>query len=125
VDVVNSKREYLGGLIAPGINAGAKALSLAAPKLPEVEIKIPEALVARTTEEAIRSGIVYGHAAMVDGLVGRILEESFSAGEKPHVVATGGHAAMIAEVAGLVSVVDRDLTLKGLRLYFERRQEPS
>jgi len=113
IDVVNSKREYLGGLIAAGMTVIAQALALAASKLPEIELKRSEYVIAQTTETAIRSGIVNGQIAMVEGLLERAVAEL---GEKPTVVATGGFTEMIASEIELINVVDVDLTLEGLRL---------
>jgi type III pantothenate kinase len=112
LDVVNSKRKYLGGLIAPGMRVNAKALAIAASKLPEVALSKPDYLIAQTTETAIRSGIVNGQIAMIEGLVQRAIAEL---GETPTVVATGGFAEMIAPEIKIIDVFDPDLTLDGLR----------
>jgi len=113
IDVVNSRREYIGGLIAPGIKVSAKALSLATSKLPEVEISKPEKAIGQTTETAIRSGLFYGHSSMIDGLLKRVAGEL---GEKPKVIATGGLAQLLAPDISLVNVIDEDLTLEGLMM---------
>lgn len=113
IDVVNSRREYLGGVIAPGVKVSAKALSLSTSKLPEVEIRKPEKVVARTTEAAIQSGVVYGQVAMIEGLLKRVISEL---GEKPKVIATGGFAELLATEIDRVAIVDDDLTLEGLSM---------
>jgi type III pantothenate kinase len=115
IDVVDRGREYLGGLIAPGMSVSAEALSLAASKLPEVETRKPNSVISKTTDSAIRSGIVYGQVAMVEGLLERIFDEL---GERPHIVATGGFAEFIASETVLIDHVDTDLTMEGLRSIF-------
>jgi len=111
IDVVNSEGEYLGGLLALGMKVSARALSLAASKLPEVEIQKPEHVIANTTETAIQSGIVYGQIAMVEGLISRVINEL---GDKPMVIATGGFADLVTREIRLIDTVDTDLTLEGL-----------
>ena len=113
IDAVNAKREYLGGLIAPGIKVSAQALSFATSKLPDVEIAVPDHAIATTTERAIQSGVALGHVAMVEGLLSRVIDEL---GDEPKVIATGGYAKLIASETGMIDVVDQDLTLEGLRM---------
>ena len=119
IDVVNKDREYLGGLIAPGMKVNAKALSLAASKLPEIDITKPNKVIAQTTENAIRSGIVYGQIAMVQGLLERAIDEL---GTEPQIVATGGFAHMLASEIRLIDVIDADLTLEGLNLLYSHQK---
>jgi type III pantothenate kinase len=122
IDVVDNNREHLGGVIAPGPNVMAKALALAASKLPEVEIRKPEHVIGKTTESAIQSGVVLGHIAMIEGLLKRVVEEL---GDKPKIVAAGGYAEVIASEISLVDSVDPDLTLEGLRFLHERPTHPA
>ena len=116
-DVVNKERELLGGVIAPGMKTMAKALHLNTAKLPEIEIEMPESVLGHTTEEAIRSGIFYGHVAMVEGFIHRLKKEI---DDVPKVVATGGFASLIAESTTLIDIIDENLLLDGLRLLYER-----
>ena len=133
IDVINQDREYLGGLIAPGMIVTAKALALTASKLPEIEISKPECIIADTTKTAIQSGIVYGHIAMVEGLSKRVKAElsepsAVAEGLTPRKnnaanikgVATGGFADFIAKETDLIDIVDNDLTIDGLRMLFQR-----
>jgi type III pantothenate kinase len=113
IDVVNAKREYLGGLIAPGMKVNAQALAIAASQLPEVELAKPYNVIAETTETAIQSGIVYGHIEMVKGLLRRVADEL---GDKPKIIATGGWAEMLAGEIGQIDTVEQDLLLIGLNL---------
>lgn len=116
VDVINPKREHIGGLIAPGMGVSIKALELAASKLPDVEIAMPERVIAATTESSIQSGIFYGHVAMIEGLLRRVISEL---GDEPKVIATGGFAELIAPETDMIDLVDADLTLDGLRMLFQ------
>ena len=116
-DYVTAKAEYKGGVIVPGIQLSANALFEHCAKLPRVEISMPKTVLGRNTVDHIRGGLIYGSADMVDGLVRRIKAES---GEDCTVVATGGLAAIIAEAAQTIDVVDPMLTLKGLRGIYAR-----
>jgi len=117
IDVVNEKRELLGGLIAPGMNTMIKALNLCTSKLPEVKIKKPDDIIANSTVASIQSGVVNGHIAMIERLIKLIIGEI---GVRPRVVTTGGFAELIASNTDAVDIVDDDLTLEGLRRLYER-----
>ena len=118
-DVVTARGEYAGGVIAPGLLVSADALYHATAKLPRVEIVRPKAAVGRNTVASIQAGLVFGYAGLVDAIVGRIeAEVDFD----PHVVGTGGLAALIAkESKTIVECVDM-LTLQGLALIYERNR---
>ena len=116
-DFITDQAEYKGGIIVPGIQLSADALFEHCAKLPRVEITIPEHVIGRNTNSNIRSGLTYGYADMVDGLVRRINEET---GVESTVIATGGLAKVIARASSNIDVVDSMLTLKGLRsIYFK------
>ena len=116
-NAVNSKGEYIGGLIAPGLKISAEALFSRTAKLPRVEIKRPPKVIATSTIEAMQSGLFYGYASLVDGILRRMIEEM---GETPRIVATGGLASLIADGSELIEVVDDTLILEGLRLISQR-----
>ncbi|MBP1629026.1 MAG: putative transcriptional acitvator, Baf family [Holophagaceae bacterium] len=118
-DVVNAKREYLGGLILPGLKIGAEALFQRASRLPRVEIAEPERLIGRNTVQAMQSGLFYGYVGQVDGILERLL------GEFPEakVVATGGLAKTIAASSKHIHICDSDLTLEGLRLLWMKNRK--
>jgi type III pantothenate kinase len=117
-DVVSDLGEYLGGIITPGAEISIDALYQRAAKLPKVELAEPRALIGKSTVEAIRSGIVFGFAAQVDGIVARLREEL---GPETVVLATGGLAgALVPSVRATIDAVDDRLTLTGLRLIWER-----
>ena len=116
-DCVTPKGEYLGGVIAPGIQISADALFTRAAKLPRVEIARPPKVVGRNTLHSMQSGIVYGYVGLVDGLVERLKEEL---GYPCGVIATGGLARLIAPMSKTIEEVEDELTLVGLRLLYER-----
>jgi type III pantothenate kinase len=117
-DVVSAAGEYLGGIITPGAEISIDALYERAAKLPKVELAQPRSLIGKSTVDAIRSGIVFGFAAQVDGIVSRLREEL---GAETKVLATGGLAgALVPAVRETIDEVDDLLTLTGLRLIWER-----
>ncbi|HTU97331.1 MAG TPA: type III pantothenate kinase [Solirubrobacteraceae bacterium] len=117
-DVVSAAGEYLGGIITPGAEISIDALYDRAAKLPKVELAQPRALIGKSTVEAIRSGIVYGFAGQVDGIVHRLRQEL---GPDITVIATGGLAALLVPaVRETIDEVDDLLTLTGLRLIWDR-----
>ncbi|HEV8426593.1 MAG TPA: type III pantothenate kinase [Pyrinomonadaceae bacterium] len=116
-NVINADREYLGGVIAPGIMISAEALFMRAAKLPRVEIKRPDKVIGSSTVRAMQSGLYHGYAGLVDGVLERVIAEL---GTKPHVIATGGLAPLIATASKFIEKVDGTLTLDGLRLVYER-----
>jgi type III pantothenate kinase len=118
-DAVSSAGEYLGGIIAPGIEISIEALTSRAARLPKVDIEEPRSLIGKTTDASIQSGIVYGFAAQVDGICRRLRSEL---GDGITTIATGGLARVIVGFTETIDVVDDLLTLKGLRLIYERNR---
>src|SRR5205807_7256203 len=111
-DAVSAAGEYLGGIITPGAEISIEALYERAAKLPKVEIAEPRALIGKSTVEAIRSGIAFGFAGQVEGIVGRLRQEL---GERTLVIATGGLArAVVPFIRETIDEVDELLTLVGL-----------
>ncbi len=116
-DVLTEDGRYVGGAIAPGVRTSAENLFRRAALLFRVGITPPERAIGRTTEQSVRSGIVFGVAGQVEGIVARLTEEL---GTKPTVVATGGLAAQFAMFAPSIDMVEPDLTLLGLALIDRR-----
>ena len=121
-DVISREREYLGGVICPGIGISADALFQRAARLPRVEIRKPAGVIGQNTVDAIQSGLFFGYVEMVDGLVRRI-EEALPGGTTAVVIGTGGLAPIIADESRTLQHVNADLTLHGLRLIWDRNQQ--
>lgn len=119
-DAVSADGEYLGGAIAPGVHVAAEALYERAAKLYPVELSRPPAAIGKNTVGAVQSGLLFGYASLIDGMVGRFQEE-LGGGAK--VIGTGGWAELFARETDVFDVVDPDLTLHGLRLIYELNRE--
>ncbi|MET7768154.1 type III pantothenate kinase [Nocardia sp. NPDC005366] len=123
VDLVSAKGEFLGGVLAPGVEISSEALIERA-ALRRVELARPRSVVGKNTVEAIQSGAVFGFAGMVDGLIDRIRDEFDAfAGDDVAVVATGFSAPLIVPESETIDHHEPHLTLTGLRLVYERNQQ--
>ncbi|SHJ51297.1 type III pantothenate kinase [Desulfofundulus thermosubterraneus] len=116
-DAISARGEYLGGAIAPGIGISTEALFARAAKLPRVELVRPPAVIGKNTVSSMQAGIIFGFVGQVDEIVRRMKAEL---GGDPTVLATGGLAELIARESRTIDRVDPLLTLKGLRLIYER-----
>jgi type III pantothenate kinase len=116
-DPVSAEGEYLGGVIAPGVEISMEALTERAAALPKIDLIAPRSVIGKTTVDAIRSGVVYGFAGQVDGIVKRLRAEL---GAETATIATGGLASAIVPYTDEIDEVDDLLTLTGLRLLHER-----
>ncbi|HEY4280197.1 MAG TPA: type III pantothenate kinase [Conexibacter sp.] len=116
-DPVSADGEYLGGIITPGVEISMEALTERAAALPKIDLVEPRTLIGKTTVDAIRSGIVYGFAGQVDGIVRRLRAEL---GADTPTIATGGLAGAIVPFTEEIDETDDLLTLTGLRLLHER-----
>ena len=119
-DVVNGKGDYTGGIIAPGVNLSLEALHRAAAKLPNVAIERPLKVVGTDTVSAMQSGIYFGYAGLIEGIVSRIKEE---AGHPMKVIATGGLAPLFAKATPVIDVLEPDLIIQGLRIIYARNRQ--
>ena len=118
-DCISHGGEYLGGCIFPGIHISMEALFERTSKLHRVEISQPKSVIGKTTTAALQSGLLYGYAGMVDSMAERIRQEL---GSDSRVIATGGLAGRIARESTAIELVEPFLTLKGLRILFEKNR---
>lgn len=115
-DVISAAGEYLGGAIAPGIGISTDALYVRAAKLPKIELVTPAAAIGRNTVSSMQSGIIFGYAGQVDGLIGRIETEL---GGSARVIATGGLVGLVSDETRTIQVIEPWLTLEGLRIIYD------
>ncbi len=120
-DVISAGSEYLGGIIAAGIGISIDALFARTARLPRVDFREPGKLIGTNTVGSVQSGLYYGALGMIDGIVGRLVQEL---GPDTKVVATGGQAPLIARSSQRLKVVDENLTLDGLEIIWNRIARP-
>jgi type III pantothenate kinase len=118
-DVVTANAEFVGGVIAPGLNISAEALFARAARLPRVDVRRPDRVIGTNTVVNMQSGIYFGYLGLVDGILARIRSEVPSI---KSIVATGGLATLFADDSEHIDVVDPELTLKGLKLIYDRNR---
>jgi len=119
-DTISKDGEYLGGAVAPGIAIAAEALYTRTAALPRVELVRPKKAIGTNTVAAMQSGIIFGYAGLIDGVVARIQKEL---GEKATVVATGGYAGLIAKETKVINKVNPNLTLIGIKAIHDMNRE--
>lgn len=119
IEVIDEKGRFMGGIIAPGMGTGADAMFTHAARLPQVDIVEPDHAIGTNTVDAMRSGIVFGEVARIDGLVRAIFDEL---GYEAPVIATGGFSGVIAELSQTITRREPRLTLHGLRLVYEKNR---
>jgi type III pantothenate kinase len=116
-DVISEDKEYLGGIIVPGLEMSSSILFHRAARLPRVALQFPEHIIGRSTETSMQSGLLYGTVEMVDGMVRRIRSEL---GESVRTIATGGLARLIVEQLNTIDNIEPYLTLEGMRSIYRR-----
>lgn len=121
-DVVSPRGEYIGGAIAPGIDISLEALGRRGAQLRKVELLRPRSVIAKNTVEALQSGMVFGFAGQVDGIVARMIEELDVPTDTVHVIATGGLAPVVVDECHSITEHQPWLTLRGLELVFDRNR---
>lgn len=119
VSVVNDKKQYIGGMILPGVGVSLDALTSRASQLSGISIDAPKHIIGKNTIECMKSGVLYSNAAALDGIVERIEEEL---GQRTTVIATGGLAKKIVSHCKREIILDEDLLLKGLRIIYEKNK---
>lgn len=120
ITAIDAKGAFCGVSIAPGVMMGLSALSASAAQLPEVSLERPSAAIAKNTEDAMRSGVIYGHAAMLDGMIDRIFGEL--GGEIP-VIATGSLAYSVIPFCDHEMDFDENLVLRGLNILYNKNRK--
>ena len=120
IGVISEGRTYEGGLLLPGVNVSLEALSRRAAQLPDISLQHPKSLIGKNTEDCMRSGIVYGTAGMLDGIIDRIRDEF--PGQEVSVVATGGNAPVIVRYCRNKIVYDKYLLMQGLWSIYQKNR---
>ncbi len=116
-DVINKNKEFMGGLIAPGLMIQAKSLSKFTSKLPKINIEAPKKAIGTNSVDAMLSGVVRGHACMIEGMI-KMCEKEL--GEKATIIATGGlSSALIKNIENQFDFIDEDLTHKGIKKLYD------
>lgn len=121
ITAIDSKGNYLGGCICPGVKISAEALSSKTAQLPAISLEAPKKAIGRNTIDSMRSGLMMGSAAMLDGMIERMEQEL---GQKTTVIATGGIARFVLPMCKREIQYDKDLLLKGLLLLYENNKKP-
>lgn len=121
--IVDKDKNYLGGLIMPGIGISAEALFMMTSKLPKIEIIAPDKVIQANTIGAMQSGLYYGFTAMIDGIIERLLKELDWKEEETNIISTGGFSTMLTSDSKYDVKINRYLTLEGLKLIYEMNRD--
>ncbi len=120
IEVVEPENRYVGGIILPGVRVSLDALTSRAAQLPAISLDTPKSLIGKNTVDCIRSGMMYGTAAMIDGLLDRIEEEL---GHSSTIIATGGMAQFVIPLCNREIILEKDLLLKGLNIIYQKNKK--
>lgn len=119
ISVVDKNRNYIGGMILPGIKVSLESLTQGTAKLPKISLEAPKQAIGRNTVDCMKSGIIYGNAAAIDGMIERIESEL---GYKTTIVATGGLASVVVKHCKRDIILDDELLLKGLKIIYDKNK---
>ena len=119
MSVIDQKGRYIGGAILPGLRVSLDSMSSSTAQLPRISLDTPKKIIGKNTVDCMRSGVIYGNASMIDGMLTRIEQEL---GEKATVIATGGIAKIILPLCSHVITYDGTLLLKGLLALYEKNR---
>lgn len=121
--IVDEEKNYLGGLIMPGIGISAEALFMMTSKLPKIEIIAPDKVIQSNTVGAMQSGLYYGYTEMIDGIVEKLLKELNWKEEDTNIISTGGFSTMLTKDSKYNFIINKFLTLEGLKIIFEKNSK--
>ena len=121
--VVDKEKNYLGGLIMPGIGISAEALFMMTSKLPKIEIIAPEKVIQSDTVGAMQAGLYYGYTEMIDGIVTKLLKELNWKEEETNIISTGGFSTMLTKDSKYNFIINKFLTLEGLKIIYEKNNK--
>ncbi len=123
LDFINEQGDYVGGIIAPGIEIAADALFDKTAKLPKIDIAIPKDVIGKSTRESMQSGLVFGFIGLIDSLIELVLESENLTEKDTKIIGTGGFAALISSNSKYIQLVDKMLTMEGLKLIYDRNKK--
>ena len=115
-DYITENKEYLGGAIAPGIAISSEALFMKTAKLPKIEIEMPDNVIGDSTVKSMQSGVVFGFIGLIDYIIEKILEEKHKTKDEVTIIATGGFSYLIAKQSKYITIIDKLITLDGLKI---------
>ena len=115
-DYITENKEYLGGAIAPGIAISSEALFMKTAKLPKIEIEMPDSVIGDSTVKSMQSGVVFGFIGLIDYIIEKILEEKHKTKDEVTIIATGGFSYLIAKQSKYITIIDKLITLDGLKI---------
>ena len=115
-DYISENKEYLGGAIAPGIAISSEALFMKTAKLPKIEIEMPDKVIGDSTVKSMQSGVVFGFIGLIDYIIEKILEEKNKTKDEVTIIATGGFSYLIAKQSKYITIIDKLITLDGLKI---------
>lgn len=119
VSVIDKNKNYLGGMIIPGVKISQESLTTRTSQLPKISIDTPKKIIGKNTIDCMKSGVIYGNAAMIDGVIERLEQEL---GEKAKIIATGGFSSSIIPFCKRNIIIDNQLLIKGLRIIYDKNK---